>query len=214
MCTDIIKNSLGNPQPNTEDSFFPNSFLHDIYTSSFMFKSNCDQELRFLRCKWNLNEGNDDLKNEDLFLLWFIAIYLRGPGKTKKSLTNTSWKNKSIFQILYPSTSFRPCLLLLWPWHNYRTNNQILPFNGSSTELARYFYDKKLDLKAFRSSLRIAVVILAKPFIKYRNSKNWKEAAVWWTWPETESELHYITYSVYQNNPRGGDNLFYCQYSK
>lgn len=117
MCTDIIKNSLGNPQPNTEDSFFPNSFLHDIYTSSFMFKSNCDQELRFLRCKWNLNEGNDDLKNEDLFLLWFIAIYLRGPGKTKKSLTNTSWKNKSIFQILYPSTSFRPCLLLLWPWH-------------------------------------------------------------------------------------------------
>lgn len=171
MCTDIIKNSLGNPQPNTEDSFFPNSFLHDIYTSSFMFKSNYNQELRFLRCKWNLNEGNDDLKNEDLFLLWFIAIYLRGPGKTKKSLPNTSWKNKSIFHILYPSTSFRPCLLLLWPWHNYRTNNQILPFNGSSTELARYFYDKKLDLKAFRSSLRIAVVILAKPFIKKKLKK-------------------------------------------
>lgn len=111
MCTQVIKNSLGNPHPIIEDIFFPNSFLHDNYTSYFMFKSYYDQELRFLRCRWNLNEENVDLKNEDLFLFWFIAIYIRGPGKTKKSPTNTSWKNKST------STSLGPCLLFLWPWH-------------------------------------------------------------------------------------------------
>lgn len=182
-CTRIIKNSLGNLQPIIEDNiFFRNSFLHDIYTAFFMFKSKNDEELRLLRRKWNLNEENVALKNKDLFLFWFIAIYLRGPGKTEKSPTNTSWKNKSICQILYLSTSFRPCLLFLWPWHITGLITTWLLSHGSSTELVCYFYDEKLELKVcFRSSPCIVVIILAKPFIKCRNSKDWKEAAVWWT---------------------------------
>lgn len=53
-----------------------------------MFKSNYDPESRFLRCKWNLTEENVDLKNKDLFLFWFIAIYLRDAGKNQEKPHN------------------------------------------------------------------------------------------------------------------------------
>lgn len=142
-----------------------------------MLKSKYDPESRFLWWKWNLTEENLDLKNKDLFLFWSTAIYLRCPGRIKKSPTNTSRKNKST------STSFRPHLLFLWSWHILGLITRFFLPMVPLLNLPAIFMTKSLNFKCVSGPLNVQLW--------------WKEAAVWWTWSETEeSELHYSRYNL------------------